>query len=194
MESIEYPEGWNKEMLEKEAKKEKVLLLEDYDKKNVKYIKIKDLISRYSLSKTKSGVLLVKDKWDSTSSEYVSSDGTVEVKVDQVAKSWERTFETYDWEGLENSIKTHGIKKPLLASWKGGRVADGNHRLAILKLLYSPNKKVPCVQNSKQHGPSYFEEREEELEFHKKERKFALENDTAFKKHANVGKIIKIYK
>ena len=194
MESIEYPEGWNKERLEKEAKKEKVLLLEDYDKKNVKYIKIKDLISRYSLSKTKSGVLLVKDKWDSTSSEYVSSDGTVEVKVDQVAKSWERTFETYDWEGLENSIKTHGIKKPLLAGRKGGYVADGNHRLAVLKLLYSPDKKVPCVESLKRRGPSFLVEREEQLEFHKNERRFALENDIAFQHHADVGKIIKIYK
>ena len=148
----------------------KVELLEKYDKKEINYIKIKDLTSRYSLSKTKSGILNVKDEWEAAK------------------------LEKYDWKALEDSIKTHGIKKPLLAGRKGGYVADGNHRLAVLKLLYSPDKKVPCVESLKRRGPSFLVEREEQLEFHKNERRFALENDIAFQHHADVGKIIKIYK
>ena len=178
MESIEYPEGYNKERLEKEAKKEhgvktytvgtQLLPLENYDKKKIKYIKIKDLNSRFVLSKTKSEILNVKDEWEHDTEETI-------IKAEP----------EYDWKALEDSIKTHGIKKPLLVVEKTGYVEDGNHRLAVLKLLYSPSKKVPCVASTSEFAIQY----EKELEYQKNNTP-----DYNTFQHPNVGKIIKIYK
>ena len=151
-------------------------------KEKVKYIKIKDLNGRYSLSKTKSGIINADDSWVENYPKYFAR-GKIYDRHDAVEK--------YEWKALEDSIKIHGIKKPLLANWKGsGYVADGNHRLAVLKLLYSPNKKVPCVWIP---PSAVWTEREikKELEFHENEIN-TLEDDVVLQ-HANVGKIIKIY-
>lgn len=148
-------------------------------KEKVKYIKIKDLNGRYSLSKTKSGILNVKDEWKKSE---------VTCQTDDPGSSEKYDWKALDWKALEDSIKTHGIKNPLVVAVKSGYVEDGNHRLAVLKLLYSPNKKVPCILVS----TNCMEQIKEELEFHQNEIN-TLEDGIAFQQYANVGKIIKIY-
>jgi FKBP-type peptidyl-prolyl cis-trans isomerase 2 len=51
----------------------------------------------------------------------------------------------YNWVALKNSMKKCGIKTPLVLLRRSNAVVDGNHRLAIAKLIYNPNYKIPCV-------------------------------------------------
>ena len=168
------------------------------NKKNVVYIKIKDLSGRWSLSKTKSGILNVKDEWlEKTHTpaqfdykKFLANSDLPEKKAKEKARKFLRDREAeYDWKALEDSIKTHGIKNPLEVSKRRSTVEDGNHRLGVLKLLYSPNKKVPCVFVMK--GLS-MEQIKKELKFHQNEIN-TLEDGIAFQQYADIGKIIKIY-
>ena len=52
---------------------------------------------------------------------------------------------TYDWIALKNSIEKYGIKTPLVLTRDNNAIVDGNHRLAIAKLIYNSEDKVPCI-------------------------------------------------
>ena len=64
---------------------------------------------------------------------------------------------TYDWIKLRDSLEKHGIKAPLILSQgdnivndQGNKmhgVMDGNHRLAIAKLIYGPEYEVACIKD-----------------------------------------------
>ena len=51
----------------------------------------------------------------------------------------------YNWGALKESIEKHGIIEPIVLAKFHNTVEDGNHRLAMAKLLYSADTEVPCV-------------------------------------------------
>ena len=61
----------------------------------------------------------------------------------------------YDWNALKESIEQYGIKDPLVLEKFTNGVKDGNHRLAIAKLIYPPDKEIACVYEDKEFWESY---------------------------------------
>ena len=51
----------------------------------------------------------------------------------------------YNWMALKKSMEKYGVKTPLVLIRSSDAVIDGNHRLAIAKLIYNPEDKIPCV-------------------------------------------------
>ncbi len=51
----------------------------------------------------------------------------------------------YNWIALKKSMEKYGVKTPLVLIRSSDAVIDGNHRLAIAKLIYNPEYKIPCV-------------------------------------------------
>ena len=61
----------------------------------------------------------------------------------------------YDWSALKKSIEEHGIKDPIVLTKFDDAVVDGNHRLAVAKLIYPPDKEIACVYEDKEFWESY---------------------------------------
>ena len=123
-----------------------------------KYIKIKDLKGRYFLNKTLDGEINVSDKWIDEGRKEIDPTSTQHIE--------------YDWEALEDDIKTNGIINPLSIIEKSSIVSDGNHRLAVAELLYPSDKKIPCTFYK---NPNVSQEQIDMIrEFHKNEDKSHL--------------------
>ena len=63
--------------------------------------------------------------------------------------------DAYDWVGLKEDIEKHGIKEPIVLTRFTNAVVDGNHRLAIARLIYPPDKEIPCVYEDKEFWKGY---------------------------------------
>ena len=62
----------------------------------------------------------------------------------------------YDWFALKKSIEEHGIIDPIILTKFDNTIVDGSHRLAIAKLIYPPDKEIPCVYYDKEFRESPF--------------------------------------
>ena len=61
----------------------------------------------------------------------------------------------YDWIALKKSIEKHGIINPIVLTKLDNAVVDGNHRLAVAKLIYPPDKEIACVYEDKEFWKNY---------------------------------------
>ena len=61
----------------------------------------------------------------------------------------------YDWAALKKSIEKHGIINPIVLTKLDNAIVDGNHRLAVAKLIYPPDKEIACVYEDREFWKSY---------------------------------------